>query len=127
VRFEWRNGVPLISSAEAIKTQEEEEKLAILTLILDFNQRKELVTVATTGSRTIYHLLSSAPGYPASLHKATGDNKAPSRLNKLCEELLREGLIRIASSRTKQRRDKDCYEVTDAGFQVIQANLDFLK
>lgn len=119
--------MPLISSAEAIKKQEDEERLAILTLISDFNQRKELVTVATTGSHTIYHLLSSAPGYPASLHKSTLDTKAPSRLNKLCEELLREGLIRIVSSRTKQRRDKDCYEVTEVGLRVIEADQAFLK
>ncbi len=84
VRLHWIDGVPVVvgsgvgapSEAEqaAQREQAEADKLAILTIVQDFDRRGERVTTSFQGSATLFKQLKAEAGFPATVAR---DQLAP--------------------------------------------------
>jgi len=121
VSFEWINGAPMITarSLEDSITLEKADKIAVLKLIFSFNNRKQLVGAASSGSATTYHALHSAPDFPKHLQS--------KNVTAICEGLLTVGYLRTVVLQTNSRHKKTCYEITLEGKKYLdEEDLSFL-
>lgn len=112
LKLEWQSGVPQVvggflgaeGAANAIaveKARDEQDRIALIALIQDFDRRGERVTTAATGSYTVCKLLKGQPGFPR--------NTDSYRLMRLLRDMESEGRIYRRTVRTADRKLREVF------------------
>lgn len=116
VRIEWVDGVPMVAGggyaspgkelAEALRksaerTRDEADKVALVSVIQDFDKRGERITTSFQGSATAFLLLHGVAGFPKDTDR--------ERFKRLVRELESEGRIYRRTVKTPDRKLRDVF------------------